>query len=158
FRYHNLSRFGAPLERMEHASVGQQGFTQDVTWHLSSETNISVSSWYTTTDRELQPAMGAANNNAAQYDKNLRLRTAFSHSSRWGETSVKAAYFSDLLHYTDSNNDARSDIGTYQVQAEQTYTQGARWSLKGGLNLQYFDAKVAGYGGQVTEKRAAAFA
>ena len=44
------------------------------------------------------------------------------------------------------------------MQAEQTYAYGQRWSLKGGINLQHFDAAVQGYGGTVTENRAAAFA
>ncbi|WP_164891174.1 TonB-dependent receptor plug domain-containing protein [Botryobacter ruber] len=158
FWYRNAGKFGAPRERMAHAGVAQHGFTQDVTWHLSPKTNLAFSSWYTYTDRELQPAMGAADNNAAQLDKNLRLLTSFGHNSRWGQTSIKAAYFSDFLHYTDNHNNSRTDIGTWQLQAEQTYTYGRRWSLKGGLNLQYFDAAVDGYGGKVTEKRAAAFA
>ena len=62
FWYSNAGKFGAPRERMEHAAVAQHGFTQDITWHFSPQTSLSVSSWYTYTHRELQPAMGASDN------------------------------------------------------------------------------------------------
>ncbi|WP_187262532.1 TonB-dependent receptor [Pontibacter beigongshangensis] len=157
FTYRDLGRFGAPDTRQEHARVQQHGLTQDIRWQLARRSHVAVRSWYTYTHRQLQPAMGAADNKAEQLDKNLRLMAEFGHNSRLGETSLKAGYFSDFLHYTDNSNNSTTDITTYQLQAEQTYTQGQKWSLRGGLNLQHFAAEVQGYGGEVTENRASAF-
>ena len=158
FKYKDISRFGAPERTQDHARVQQHGFTQDLVWHLTPKRNLALRSWYTHTDREVQPTLGAANSNAKQLDQNLRLLAEFDNRSRWGETSIKAGYFSDFLRFTDNNTFSETDIKTYQVQAEQTYTYGQRWSLRGGLNLQRFEADVQGYGGQVEENRAAAFA
>ncbi|WP_461488509.1 TonB-dependent receptor plug domain-containing protein [Pontibacter sp. HJ8] len=157
YPYQDFATFGAPTRRQDQAQVEQHGFTQDVAWQLSDKSRLALHTWYTYTHREVQPAIGAASTNARQLDKNLRLMAAYDHSSRWGETSIKTAYFSDYLLYKDNSNHSVTDINTYQVQAEQTYTYARRWSLRAGLNLQHFDADVQGYGEPVTEDRAAAF-
>jgi iron complex outermembrane receptor protein len=51
-----------------------------------------------------------------------------------------------------------ADVQTYQLQAEQTYTQGSNWSLRGGINLQHYIAENDGYAGQQDENRASLFA
>lgn len=158
FTYRDLSRSRTPEVKQEHAAQQLRGFTQDLTYHLSSRTNVALHTWYTFADRELQPAMGSAYSNAKQLDENLRLMTAFGHSSRWGQTDIKAAYFKDYLHYTDNSTNSVADVQTYQLQAEQTYTQGQNWSLRGGLNLQHFIAENDGYAGQQDENRASVFA
>lgn len=157
FAFRDYGRIGAPTRRQDQAQVAQHGFTQDVSWQLSSKTRLALHGWYTYANREVPPSLGAANTNARQLDRNLRLMTELNHHSNWGETSVKAAIFNDYLRYTDNNNNSLTDINTYQVQAEQTYTYARRWSLRGGLNLQHFEADVQGYGRQVTEDRASAF-
>ncbi|MDX5480424.1 MAG: TonB-dependent receptor [Hymenobacteraceae bacterium] len=158
FPYRDLSRFGKPERRQEQARQQSYGFTQDLTWFLNPGTQLSFHGWYTVADRELQPAMGSAANEAAQYDENLRLMTALKHNSHWGETDVKLAYFKDYLHYTDISNSSVADVQTYQLQAEQTYSKGEQWSLRGGLNLQHYEAENDGYAGTQTESRASAFA
>ncbi|CAM3485204.1 TonB-dependent receptor [Pontibacter korlensis] len=158
FKYRNLSRFGTPEVRQENAQMEQHGFTQDLSWHLSPGTEVAVHSWYTFSDRDLQPAMGSAYANAQQQDKSLRLMTELKHQSQLGQTDVKVAYFNDYLHYTDISSNSESNVDTYQLQAEQTYTYGERWSLRGGLNLQHFVASNDGYAGQQDENRASLFA
>lgn len=157
FSFRDYGRIGAPTRRQDQAQVAQHGFTQDLTWQLSPTTRLALHGWYTYANREVPPALGAAGSEARQLDRNLRLMTELNHSSNWGETSVKAAVFNDYLRYTDNSNNSVTDINTYQVQAEQTYTYARRWSLRGGLNLQHFVADVQGYGRHVTEDRASAF-
>ncbi|QCR23512.1 TonB-dependent siderophore receptor [Pontibacter sp. SGAir0037] len=157
FTYRDYARFGAPERTQENAEVQQQGFTQDLTWHLSPKSYLAFRSWYTSTDREVQPSLGAAYQNANQLDKNLRLMAEYNLSSRWGETNIKTAYFSDYLQYTDVETHSETAIKTYQLQAEQTYTYGRQWSLRGGINLQHFRGDVDGYGGAVEENRSSAF-
>ncbi|WP_018476807.1 TonB-dependent receptor plug domain-containing protein [Pontibacter roseus] len=157
FPYKDYGSFGAPTRLQEEAQVAQHGFTQDVTWQLSEKSRLALHGWYTYANREVPPALGAANVSTRQVDKNLRLMADFGHDSNWGETTVKAAWFSDYLRYTDYSNNSLTDINTYQLQAEQTYTYARRWSLRGGVNLQHFVADVQGYGGTVTEDRASAF-
>ncbi|SFG92284.1 TonB-dependent receptor plug domain-containing protein [Pontibacter chinhatensis] len=158
FKYKDLSRFGTPEVRQEHAQVQQHGLTQDLNWHISPSTALSLHGWYTFSDRELQPAMGSVNANARQLDKSLRLMADLQHQSRLGQTDVKLAYFNDLLHYTDNSTDSEANVETYQLQAEQTYTYGERWSLRGGINLQHFVARNDGYASQQEESRASLFA
>jgi iron complex outermembrane receptor protein len=158
FPYRDFSRFGAPERRQEHAAQQQYGFTQDLIYHLSSKTNVSLHGWYTSADRELQPAMGAADNKAEQQDENLRLMAALHHNSRWGQTDIKVAYFKDFLQYDDITTNSVADVQTYQLQAEQTYTKGSNWSLRGGVNLQHYVAENDGYTRQQDESRAALFA
>jgi vitamin B12 transporter len=157
FSFRDYGRIGAPARRQEQAQVAQHGFTQNLNWQLSPNTRLALHGWYTYANREVPPALGAANTQAKQLDRNLRLMTELNHHSNWGETNVKAAVFNDYLRYTDNSNNAITDINTYQVQAEQTYTYAQRWSLRGGINLQHFEADVQGYGRQVSEDRASAF-
>lgn len=157
FNFRDYGRIGAPTRRQDQAQVAQHGFTQDISWQLSPNTRLALHGWYTYANREVPPAMGAFNTNAGQVDRNLRLMTELNHGSNWGETTLKAAVFNDYLLFTDNSNHSTTDINTYQVQAEQTYTYARRWSLRGGLNLQHFAADVQGYGRQVTEDRASAF-
>ncbi|WP_242920839.1 TonB-dependent receptor [Pontibacter liquoris] len=158
FPYKDLSRFGTPETREDHAAQQQYGFTQDLVWHLTPQSHVALHSWYTQGDRDLQAAMGAAHNNARQQDRNLRLMAEYGLHSAWGETSIKAGFFDDYLKYSDNSTRSESDVATYQLQAEQTYSYGQRWSLRGGINLQQFRADADGYGQPVQENRAAAFA
>src|SRR5690606_23837672 len=90
FKYKDLSRFGKPERKEEHAAQKQYGFTQNLSWQLTENTKVGLHGWYTFADRELQPAMGSADG-AAQLDKNLRLMTQLEHQSNWGKTDVKLA-------------------------------------------------------------------
>lgn len=157
FPYRDLSRLSRPEVRQEHAATLQKGFTQDLTWKLSTKGKLSIHTWFTDIEREIQPAMGAAHNNASYSDRNFRLLGSYDQQNWLGETSLKAAYFSDYLNYSSSNLTSVTAIKTYQAQAEQTYIYGRRWNLKAGANLQHYMADVDGYGGQVTENRAALF-
>lgn len=158
FKYRDLSTFGAPERRQEHASNQAYGFTQDITWHFSPNTSIAFHNWYTFADRELQPAMGSAHNKAKLQDDNYRFMTELNHRSKWGKTEIKAAFFDDYLKYTDVSINSVSDIQTYQLQAEHTYTPGNSWSLRGGVNLQQFIAENDNYAKRQKENRASLFA
>ncbi|MEJ8801035.1 TonB-dependent receptor plug domain-containing protein [Pontibacter sp. H249] len=158
FKYVDVTQFQPQEVRQENAALEQYGVTQDLAWQLSSKTKLALHGWYTLMDREVQPAMGSAANNAKQQDKNLRLMAELEHDSRWGQTELKAAYFNDYLHYTNNSTNSVADVNTYQLQAEQTYTRGNHWSLRGGINLQHFTAENGGYAGEQQENRASAFA
>ncbi|MBC5774129.1 TonB-dependent receptor [Pontibacter sp. KCTC 32443] len=158
FKYKDLSHFKTPERTEQYAAQQQYGITQDLTWQVSPNTKIGLHSWYTFADRELQPAMGSAANNAEQLDKNLRLMTELNHQGNWGTTDVKLAYFKDFLKYTDNSQNSLANVQTYQLQAEQTYTKGANWSLRGGVNLQHFIAENDGYADTQQENRASVFA
>ncbi len=158
FKYKDLTRFGTPEVRQDNAQVEQHGFTKDLSWQISPQTQLAVHGWYTFSDRELQPAMGSAYADARQRDESLRLMAELQHQSRFGQTDIKLAYFNEYLHYTDLSNDSKSEVDTYQLQAEQTFTRGERWSLRGGLNMQHFVADNDGYAAQQDENRASLFA
>lgn len=158
FTFRDLSKFKSPETKQEHATVAQHGFTQDFGWQLSPKTELAVHGWYTYSDREVQPSMGSADTDARQLDESLRLMTELKHLSSLGQTNIKAAYFKDHLHFTDLSNDSESEVDTYQLQAEQTYTYGSRWRLRGGINVQHFAAQNDGYAGPAEENRAALFA
>ena len=158
FRYRDLASFGAPERKQEHAEMQAFGFTQDIIWQFSPVTHVAFHSWYTSADRELQPAMGSAHHNARLQDENLRLMAELNHLGTWGETEVKVAYFKDLLLYADAFTKSVSTVKTYQLQAEQTYSKGRSWSIKGGMNLQQFSAENNGYATRQKEKRASVFA
>jgi vitamin B12 transporter len=158
FPYKDLYRSGAPVEKQTNAAFKQKGFTQDLIWPITPNSKLALHSWYTTTQREVQPAMGSAYNDARQRDENLRVLSEFSHDSQWGQTSIKAALFKDYLHYSSFSADSEADIYTYQLQAEQNYTPSEKWSLRGGINLQRFEAESDGYAKRQQENRVAAFA
>lgn len=143
--------------RLQNAGIEQQGIKQDIGLKLGSRTELSASGWLSHNDRQVQASWGAAHNEARREDVNLRLTTELNHMSLAGKTSVRAAYFNDVLNYSSKVVHSASKVQTLQSQVEHEVTVLDELKLKAGAEIQHFAAQVAGYGAAVTENRAAAF-
>ncbi|MCC2548287.1 TonB-dependent receptor plug domain-containing protein [Hymenobacter sp. BT175] len=143
--------------RQENAAFRQWSLTQDVAVRLGRQSELLASAWLTDADRQIQPAMGSANNHARERDQSRRALLGYRHVSRRHESVVRAAWFDDVLNYRNDNVDSRSRVKTTQVQAEHTINFLPHLSLRLGTEVQHFSAVVDGYGERRTENRAAAF-
>ncbi|MDX5348472.1 MAG: TonB-dependent receptor, partial [Hymenobacteraceae bacterium] len=157
FKYKDITAFQAPIRTEEHAAVWQKGITQDVQYKASLRTQVALRGMYSYNDREIQAAMGSNHGNAKQQDENLRLLAELNHLSGFGETTVKAAFFKDVLDYTANMVDSDSEVHTWQLQVAHEKQLTSKLDLKTGINAQYFIADVSGYGSRKTENRASAF-
>jgi vitamin B12 transporter len=176
FKFVNYNRYGSPTETQQNAALHQFGFTQNFSYQLNEKNSFKINSWYADSYRQIQPAMGTRNDEAVQKDQNLRLMAAYQHQPlknadfdtthnakanyfRRGTFKVRMAFLNDILNY-QSNTVAlsRSAVQTVQTQIEQNFNFGNHIALQTGIELQYFNATVDGYGNNKNEKRSAFFA
>lgn len=170
FEFVNKNRYGNPIERQVNAGLHQFGFTQDLQYEANAKNKFLIKSWYADSYRQIQPAMGARNDEATQKDQNLRFMFGYHHNPNTEKQQtnkvfqrdllkIQAAFFTDILDY-QSNTVAlsRSAVQTLQSQVEQNFVIGNNFVLQTGFDLQYFNSTVDGYGNDKTEKRASVFA
>ncbi|RNI26141.1 TonB-dependent receptor [Rufibacter latericius] len=153
FRFLNTTAFGSPWETQQNAAFAQTSLAQEVHYKLSPAQRLSVRGWYVKTHRQIQAPMGSANTHAEQDDENLRLMGEWQGQIARGTTTVRAAYFHDVLNYKDDGVLSLSSVDTYQSQVEHERALLPNLLLQVGAEGQLFKANVGGYGGKVDERR-----
>ncbi|ALI99468.1 TonB-dependent receptor [Rufibacter tibetensis] len=153
FKFENIAAFGAPRETQQNAAFSQTSLAQEVHYKLGQAQRLSVRGWYVKTHRQIQPSMGSANTHAQQNDENLRLMAEWQGQVAGGSTTVRGAYFNDVLNYRDDGVLSLSTVNTYQSQVEHERQLLPNLLLQLGEEGQLFKANVGGYGGKVDETR-----
>jgi vitamin B12 transporter len=108
FPFVNTALAGSPVLRLRNAEIGQYGIMQENAVKLSEKDRLSLSVWYQRSRREIPPVMTRLNEVSLQEDRFLRSLLEWKHSSTKYETFLRAAYFSELLDYSDSLSGIRS--------------------------------------------------
>ncbi|WP_190300452.1 TonB-dependent receptor plug domain-containing protein [Rufibacter hautae] len=157
FRFENTTAFGSPWETQQNAAFDQTSLAQEVHYKLAPAQRLTVRGWYVKTHRQIQPSMGSANTHAQQDDENLRLMGEWQGQLAGGTTTVRAAYFNDILNYQDDGVLSLSKVNTSQSQVEHERTLLPNLLLQLGGEGQLFKADVGGYGGKVSEQRFSAY-
>lgn len=157
FPFRNEARAGRPIEKQQQAALRQQGFTQELSLQLTAKSDLAVRSWYAFSDNEVQPNMVAGNAHGQMRNENFRLMTEFSQRSNWGKTTLRAAFFDELMVYRDDFSQSRTPINTFQAQAEHHLFLAEKISFTGGVEGQQYRAALADGGKKVQENRAAVF-
>ena len=154
--------FGGPVRRtLTSAALHHQwSVAPDLAWRLGAADELSAAAWLTEADRDIQPAAGANDRHAREFDQSRRFMLSHRHiTSAQAQWTVRAAWFDDVLNYRDDSLRSNSRVQTTQAQAEYTASLGARASLRLGAEAQHFRAALTEYGAApITENRAAAFA
>ena len=154
--------FGGPVRRrLTGAALRHQwSVAPELAWRLGAAGQLTALAWLTDADRDIQPAVGAADRRARQRDQSRRLVLAYRHvASARAQWLVRGAWFEDVLNYRDDRLISNSRVRTSQAQAEHTRALGRRGSLRLGAEAQHFRAALLEYGRPLTtENRAAAFA
>jgi iron complex outermembrane receptor protein len=157
FTFQNDTKFSKPTERQVNASFQQYGFTQDIGAWLSSKNLLTIRTWYAYNNRHIPPAMGAVHRNATQLDNNLRLSGEWNSFNKLGNTTIRVAYFNEILKYSEEQLQSKTAIQTLQSQAEHEYNFKDKVIVKAGAELQQFYAQVDGYGRAKNETRTSVF-
>ncbi|WP_210466590.1 TonB-dependent receptor plug domain-containing protein [Rufibacter roseolus] len=157
FWFKNTTAFGSPWETQQNAAFAQTSLAQELHYKLAPEQRLTVRGWYVKTHRQIQPSMGSANTHAQQDDENLRLMGEWQGQLADGTTTVRTAFFNDVLNYKDDGVLSLSKVNTYQSQVEHERALLPNLLLQMGGEGQLFKADVGGYAGKVQEQRFSAY-
>ena len=150
---------GTPAPRQQNAAFRQWNFTQDARLQVGTGGQLSLAAWLTGADRQIQPALGAANRHGLETDRSTRLLAAF--RQRLGqhyEGAVRVAWLHDRLVYGDDNLLPQyTNLRTTQAQTEHNFTLNDKLSLQVGGEAQHFEAVADGYDSRIRENRFAVF-
>ena len=140
FPYRNTAVFGNPDTRQVNAAFRQQGFTQDLDWKFARTGLLSAKVYYTHTNRQAQPSMLEANQGNYRIDDSFRVMLSGQYQSRFGETTLKTAFFRDALNWNGASSPAKS----LQTQWLHEIIFSTKGSVKAGVEVQVFEAELAG--------------
>lgn len=157
FPYTTREIAGLVERRQENAAFRQWSLAQDATFRVGQKGELMAAVWLTDADRRIQPAIGAANNQAREWDKSRRLLAGYRHVGPRHESAVRVAWFEDILNYESPGTISHSRVHTTQAQLEHTFTFNTKTSLRLGAETQHFSAQVDGYQALKTENRLAGF-
>lgn len=148
-----------PVQRQQNAQLRQWSVAQDATLRVGQRGELLAAIWLTDADRQIQASLGSVNRRAQERNQSRRLLAGYRHIGSRHETSVRAAWFDDVLNYQDDGLRSNSRVYTSQAQAEHTVTFVPTLSLRLGAEAQRFVAHVDGYEAPtVAENRFSGFA
>ncbi len=154
FAFRNLALPQQPTQETQHASVLQGG----AQWRLAKDFTRGTFTYtgaYHYAKREIPAVMGAAWNQAVQMDASLRqVLQGHYRVSRQLKIHGLLGYTMDRLDYTDASVFSPSTVHTGHAQGSVDWKPNAKWTWRGGLELQSMLAQLANYNqGNANETR-----
>jgi len=102
FKYRDIYLPGSPFTRLENNGYENKGIMQNIYFNAGNGNQFEAGSWIQSKDKELPAIMGSFTGaNALQSDFITRTYLNFSKRFTNSSFSVKTAYLSDLMRYTD---------------------------------------------------------
>ena len=136
-------------QRQSHAAFQQQGFIQNLEYHLSAGRKISLNYWYHAADREIQPTVGNTTGTDEQQDYNHRLAVSYEQNNRSGLLKVGAAMVDDKIVF----NEMKSEILRWIASASHQYTFRNQCNLALSTEWNHIIGKIPEYNGEPVEDR-----
>lgn len=135
FSYRNNYLEGSPLLRQKHVTVKGKGLMWENHVMLKHNQRLALHLWYQKTNREVPPTMLQKNSAATQSDDNLRVSSEWRLVENNYTAFVRAAFFDDFQHYTDTalQIDAKNTFRTFLAEAETRINMGKAHSINIGL-------------------------
>lgn len=146
FPFRNVTKFGTPLERQDHAKVEQTGIMQDLALNINPKNLVSTSLWWNGTEREIQPIMGS-NTNDLQTDKNLRWVLDYFHFEGNKVWNVKSGLVIDNQIFNGLSNQTIQ----YFLAGDFDLEINSRWNSKSGVRITHIQGNLSTY--QAKESR-----
>jgi iron complex outermembrane receptor protein len=143
FPFLNVTKFGTPLERQDHAKVIQHGLIQDIALKIDSKNLISSSIWWNKTDREIQPIMGS-NTNDFQSDRNLRWVFDYFHFGEYKVWNLKSGLVRDDQVFNASFNQTIQ----YFLAADMDWEINGKWNSKTGIRYTHIVGNLSTFQAQ----------
>ena len=140
FPYRNLSKPGVPLERQEHATFQQEGFTKDLAFQIKQNQLISSSFWYNQTEREIQPVMGSSMRDM-QKDRNVRWVFDYFNFSGNKTWNFKTGLVKDELTFNANEN----NTSQFFLIGDLDWNISPVISSKSGVRYTYVQGRLSTY-------------
>lgn len=157
YTYKDKTSAGFPLRETVNANFFSYQVMQDLFFKFKHNWDLTFHGWFTYTDRRIPPAMGASNNNAQQFDENIRIMTTLRKTIRYHGIKLQLAYLQDLLNYqTDAFKDS-SLIHSGQAQVQYIYSRNNFFALMSGGNFSVNYSEYQYYNTPITELRGNVF-
>ncbi|MCE3225662.1 MAG: hypothetical protein K0S32_213 [Bacteroidetes bacterium] len=147
-----------PYKRQTHGAYTFGGFIQEFRFVLTPKQLLTVNAWYNTGNRQLPIYNSLTISRAEQKDANLKTSVNWNYLSRNFNSTIKAAYFDDVLNYSDTalSIDSRSKLQTVIAESENIFNWAKNNLLNIGLNYTSATGKTNNYNGIKTLTKAAA--
>lgn len=160
FPFLNIDRIEPVLDTLEHSSLQQLSFLQQVVFQARDRDQFAARVWLNGMDRELPPTMLTTNLTESQSDRSLRASLEWSHWTYSGWSGeVKAALFQDRLHYLNGLAGIDSDTKTTQgfLDAKVRHYWKSWLFQEAGIRVNRIRATSPGYQGPLSQSNATAF-
>jgi hypothetical protein len=130
FTYRDYYRNHAPEVRVSHSAYRTVGLIQNLNFNLGKGNYLEGGLWYQYKSLEIPALMGSyKESHARQKDSLFRSFISYRKITDKSALSIRSAYFSDFLRYTDKNNaadpvytlDSRIATGRFMNEADYRY-------------------------------------
>jgi iron complex outermembrane receptor protein len=134
FNYRNMALPGLPVDTLANAYFFQQGAMGQVRWRFTGN-EITLRSWYQSSDRGIPATMLEVQSRARQKDDFLRSMLTWRWVRSKLSTEVKAAVLKEYLWFDTGVNTAEPISETYALS--MIVDAQARWFVRDGLSLAF---------------------
>jgi vitamin B12 transporter len=155
FKYRTLSD---SIKRLEHALTSSGGIIQQVSYKINARQTLSAGLWLQSTDRQLPATLVMSSSDQRQVDQAFRSTIQWMQLSSKQLIQLKAAWFSESLHYTSPKSLSDELYLLSTLSAEAGYKRsGENTALEAGISYKILMANVPDYKTERTQQQAALF-
>lgn len=122
FRYKSSDGNNQAIATQKNAAYRFNGFMQELKFLINSKQMINVNAWINNNRRRL-PLL-YQDSKTYQEDKALRLTADWTYNTRYYKTTVRGAFFNDIVNYTDSivKIFSKNKVQVFMAENEHYYT------------------------------------
>lgn len=144
FRFQNSITLQKQLQK--HARTQGQGLLGEVVYRLNKNGTLSIAAWLDNYNRQIPPLLNQTSV-AKQKDDNLRITSQWRQQLSKGQLAVRAAWFNQGIHYSDSlkNMNATSRAKSLLAEAEYKFHPGKHREIHAGITNNYTTATADEY-------------
>lgn len=144
FRFQNSVTLQKQLQK--HARTQGQGVLGEVIYRLNKNGTLSIAAWLDNYNRQIPPLLNQTSV-AKQKDDNLRITSQWRQQLSKGQLAVRAAWFNQGIHYSDSlkNMNATSRAKSLLAEAEYKFHPGKHREIHAGITNNYTTATADEY-------------
>jgi len=149
FTYTNYNVPEPIEERQQNSELSQYGIMQDIHRKISSDQYVYLGLWYQKSSRNIPPTLTMSESKAWQIDRAFRSSLRYTKYFKRGTVNLKAAWFSEFLHYVDeiSNIDSEILVNTIMSELEWKCEISGNLHMNTGLSYSSTTADIEAYNG-----------
>lgn len=159
FQYTNIYNTGDKKTTQSNAELRSYGLVAENYFLVSNNQTINLFAWCQHTGRNIPPTMLQLISKSNQLDNDYRFSSEWKYEKKKATTFVRAAYFNELLIYTDHAYDISDTSRSQSViaEAETKVNLSKQHFINIGINNSYSVAVSQGYAGRPNQNRTAVF-